>query len=459
MIHKFAQGGLFFVLDVDSGAIHVVDEVVYDALDYYPGQSAVDTVRKLMDKYEEKEIKIAVSEIDELIDSELLYSREQFPMAPGFKRTVKALCLNVAHDCNMRCQYCFAAQGEYDGKREMMPLEVGKAAFDFLVRESEGRKNLEVDFFGGEPLMNFEVVKSLVDYGRELEKTHQKHFRFTITTNGLLLDDEKIDYINQNMDNVVMSLDGRKKINDTMRPLPGGGGTHDLIIPKFKRLIEKRGNRQYYIRGTFTAENADFFEDVRHMSDMGFENISVEPVVTEPDKPYALKEEQLDLIYRQYEQLAEDLSENNTYRFFHFNVNFDQGPCMLKRISGCGAGLDYLAVAPNGDLYPCHQFVGNEEFKLGDVYHGISEEAVRKTEEFAHANALVKDDCRICWAKYYCSGGCHANAYNMNKDLMVPYRMGCKMEKKRIECAIYLYGKKKLKEADAEEAGEDGGIR
>lgn len=446
MIHKFAQGGLYFVLDIDSGAIHMVEEIVFDVLDHYPAQSAVDTVKKLMDRYEEKQIREAIAEIDELIENELLYSKQLFSVAPDFKRTVKALCLNVAHDCNMRCKYCFASQGEYEGARHLMPLAVGKAAFDFLVRESEGRRNLEVDFFGGEPLMNFGVVKDLVAYGREIEKKHNKHFRFTITTNGLLLDDEKIDFINEHMDNVVMSLDGRKDINDKMRPLPGGGGTHDLIIPKFKRLIEKRGEKMYYLRGTFTADNADFFEDVRHMSGLGFQNISVEPVVTEPSMPYALREDQLDEIYKQYEALAEDLSENGQYNFFHFNVNFDQGPCMIKRISGCGAGLDYLAVTPAGDLYPCHQFVGNEDFKLGDVFHGISPEKVDQVAQFGRASALDKEDCKSCWAKYYCSGGCHANAYNMNSDIMVPYRMGCKMEKKRIECGIYLYGKKKLQE-------------
>ncbi|MDO4754122.1 MAG: thioether cross-link-forming SCIFF peptide maturase [Bacillota bacterium] len=450
MIHKFAQGGLYFVLDVDSGAIHMVEEIVFDALDYYPAQSAVDTVKRLLDKYEEKEIKEAISEIDELIENELLYAKQLFSVAPDFKRTVKALCLNVAHDCNMRCKYCFASQGEYEGARHLMPFEVGKAAFDFLVKGSEGRRNLEVDFFGGEPLMNFGVVKQLVAYGRELEVKHNKHFRFTITTNGLLLDDEKIDYINEHMDNVVMSLDGRKEINDSMRPLPGGGGTHDLIIPKFKRLIEKRGDKMYYLRGTFTADNADFFEDVKHMAGLGFENISVEPVVTEPSKPYALRENQLEEIFAQYEALAEDLANRRDYNFFHFNVNFDQGPCMIKRISGCGAGLDYLAVTPTGDIYPCHQFVGNDEFKLGDVFNGISPEMLEKVEKFGKASALEKEECKSCWAKYYCSGGCHANAYNMNADIMVPYRMGCKMEKKRIECGIYLYGKRKLEELEAE---------
>lgn len=448
MIHKFAQSGLYFVLDVDSGAIHMVEEIVYDVLDFYPNLSAVDTVKKLLDKYEEKEIKEAISEIDELIDEELLYSKEQFLISPQFKRTVKALCLNVAHDCNMRCTYCFASQGEYEGCRQLMPLEVGKAAFDFLVKESAGRRNLEVDFFGGEPLMNFGVVKELVAYGRELEKKHDKHFRFTITTNGLLLNDENIAYINEHMDNVVMSLDGRKEINDKMRPLPGGGGTHDLIIPNFRKLIERRGDKMYYIRGTFTSQNADFFEDVRHMAELGFRNISVEPVVTEPQHFYALKEEQLDEIYKQYEALAEDLAQNRTYNFFHFNVNFDQGPCMIKRISGCGAGLDYLAVTPSGDLFPCHQFVGNDAFKLGNVFEGIAPEMAGQVEQFGKASALDKEECKRCWAKFYCSGGCHANAYNMNADIMTPYRLGCKMEKKRIECAIYLYGKRKLEEAE-----------
>lgn len=445
MIHKFSKGGLNFVLDVDSGSIHLVEDVVYDVLDFYPKLSAIETIRNLLDKYEEKDIKDAISDIDELIEEELLFSKELFPNAAELKRTVKALCLNVAHDCNMRCEYCFASQGEYEGARELMPLETGKAAFDFLVKNSEGRRNLEVDFFGGEPLLNFEVVKALVEYGRELEKKYDKNFRFTITTNGLLLDDEKIDYINKNMYNVVMSLDGRAEINDRMRTLSNGAGTHDLIIPRFKKLIEKREG-SYYIRGTFTAFNTDFASDIRHMAELGFKNISVEPVVTEADKPYALRREQLDEICAQYDAIAEDIAHGAEYNFFHFNVDFEQGPCLAKRISGCGAGLDYLAVTPSGEIYPCHQFVGNRDFLLGDVWSGISEKAAGRVKQFAGASALDKPECRVCWAKFYCSGGCHANAYNMNGDIMAPYALGCEMEKKRIECSIYLYAQKNIDE-------------
>lgn len=447
MIHRFSQGGIDFVLDINSGAIHVVDDVVMAVLDYYPMSSVVDTVRQLAEVYDEKEIRAAISEVDELIDEGLLYSEEEiFPIA--FKRTIKALCLNVSHDCNMRCKYCFASQGDYEGRRELMPLETGKAALDFLVKNSEGRRNLEVDFFGGEPLMNFDVVKELVSYGRKIEKEHGKNFRFTITTNGLLLDDEKIDYINEHMDNVVMSIDGRKEVNDSIRPLVGGGGSYDLIVAKFKRLIEKREElgKQYFVRGTFTALNTDFFEDVKHLRDLGFKNISIEPVVTDPGSPFEIKKSDLDKIFEQYDELAEDLAKNKEYNFFHFNIDLEQGPCMIKRISGCGAGLDYLAVTPNGDLYPCHQFVGDEDFIVGNVFEGISPDAEKLTMKFARASAQEKEKCRQCWAKYYCSGGCHANAYNMNGDIMTPYEIGCLMEKKRVECSIYLYTRRKLDE-------------
>ncbi len=457
MVHKFAQGGLFFVLDVDSGAIHMVDEVVYTVLDVYPEQSADDSVELLKEKFDETDIREAIADIDELIAEELLFTEEIVTLPMMMNRTVKSLCLNVAHDCNMKCLYCFASQGVYEGCRELMSLEVGKAAFDFLVEQSKGRRNLEVDFFGGEPLLNFDVVKELVKYGRELEKKHNKNFRFTITTNGLLIDDEKIKFINENMHNVVMSLDGRKQVNDFMRPFYNGEGTYEKIIPKFKKLIDDRlatsKYDQYFLRGTFTGVNPDFFTDIRHMADLGFVNLSVEPVVTEPTRPYALKKEQLPVIFEQYEKLAEDMLQDKSYNFFHFNVDFNSGPCLVKRLTGCGAGVDYIAVVPSGEIYPCHQFVGNDDFVMGDVFHGIKDEAKDLVKTFSKASALDKKECRACWAKYYCSGGCHANAYNMNDDIMTPYELGCEMERKRIECAIYVYGKRLLENDEEDFAG------
>ncbi len=450
MIHKFEQGGLYFVLDVDSGAIHMVDEVVYNVLDYYPTKSANETVSLFEGRFSEEDVLESIDDIDELIEEKLLFTRDFLVLPVMANRTVKSLCLNVAHDCNMKCVYCFASQGVYEGCRELMPLETGKAAFDFLVEQSVGRKNLEVDFFGGEPLLNFEVVKELVKYGRELEKKHDKNFRFTITTNGLLLDDEKIDFINKNMQNVVMSLDGRKQVNDYMRPFYNGEGTYEKIIPKFKNLIERRLSggeyNQYFIRGTFTGINPDFFSDVKHMSDIGFVNLSVEPVVTAPTMPYALKREQLPIIYDQYEKLAEDMLEDRSYNFFHFNVDFNSGPCLVKRLTGCGAGIDYLAVTPSGEIFPCHQFVGNPDFVLGDVFNGIKDECKGIVNTLSKASALDKKECIECWAKFYCSGGCHANAYNVNGDILKPYELGCDMERKRIECAIYVYGKRMLEQ-------------
>lgn len=451
MIHRFKQGSLYFVLDVDSGAIHVVDEIVYDVLDYYPASSALDTIKTLIDKYDEAELRAAIAEVDELIDQELLFTKEFLVVPSNVNRNVKALCLNVAHDCNMRCRYCFASQGSFGGDCLLMPLETGKAALEFLVKNSGGRRNLEVDFFGGEPLMNFGVVKELVAYGRSLEKEYNKNFRFTLTTNGLLLNDEINAFLNENMDNVVLSLDGRKEVNDFMRPVPSGASSYDIIIPKFKRLVEQRGNKTYYVRGTFTSQNVDFFDDVRHMVDTGFKTVSVEPVVTKPNEPFALTQAHVEEIGKQYEKLAEDILKDGSYSFFHFNVDFESGPCLIKRISGCGAGLDYLAVTPSGELYPCHQFVGNPEFVLGDVWNGLNENGRAKAEKMAEANALSMPKCQTCWAKFYCSGGCHANAYNMNGNLLEPYELGCQMERKRIECAIYVYAMRKLAEAEAEE--------
>jgi uncharacterized protein len=357
---------------------------------------------------------------------------------------VKAMCLNMTHDCNLRCKYCFASQGSYKGAREYMSLEVGKKAFDYLVVASGKRVNLEVDFFGGEPLMNFEVIKQLVEYGRSLEGKFNKKFRFTITTNGVLLDDEKIDYINENMVNVVLSIDGRKDTNDKMRKTINGKGSYDTIVNNFKNLVDKRGDKDYFARGTYTAYNLDFAEDVKHMRELGFDKISVEPVVTKPEDDYALLEEHVEQLKKEYEKLAKMYveyypDEEKRFQFFHFNIELDGGPCIYKRSVGCGAGTEYVAVTPNGDYYPCHQFVGEEEFIIGNVDDGINQENI--VDKFRNLSVNDKPACKECWAKYYCSGGCHANAYNFSKDFKVPYNVGCELEKKRVECSIYIKAK------------------
>lgn len=454
MIHKFKQGGMYFALDVNSGAIHVLDALSYELIDASLESDSQTLYAQLPDDlknvYSVNDVEECFNEIKELssdgqlnTDDRYLDDFTKFEKKP----VVKAMCLHIAHDCNIRCQYCFASQGDFKGERSMMSLEVGKKALKYLCENSGSRKNLEVDFFGGEPLMNFEVVKSLVDYGRSLESEYNKRFRFTLTTNGVLLTDEIIDYANEHMENVVLSIDGRREVNDRMRYTISGGGTYDLIIPKFKKLVEKRGDKTYYVRGTFTKFNTDFAKDVIHMADLGFKLTSVEPVVTTPNMPYALSESDLETINGQYEALAEELlarqGTDKEFKFFHFLMDLNQGPCAIKRISGCGAGTEYLAVTPEGDLYPCHQFVGDERFKIGDVDHGVQNKELVST--FNQTHVYTKEACKSCWAKFYCSGGCHANAFNFNDSLLVPYSLGCEMEKKRIECSIYIHGKQMLK--------------
>lgn len=446
MIHKFKQGDMFFVLDVNSGAVHIIDEIVFDALEYYPQNNAVSVIRMLKDKYPEASIKETLEEIDYLIDNDMLYTDDTYVNSIEFNNrspVIKALCLHVAHDCNIRCAYCFASQGDFKGDRSLMPFEVGKKALDLLIANSGNRRNLEVDFFGGEPLMNFDVVKQLVEYGRSLEPIHNKNFRFTLTTNGVLLNDDNMAYINENMSNVVLSIDGRREVNDKMRYTISGGGTYDIIVEKFKKLVEKREGKSYYVRGTFTSNNLDFSKDVIHLADLGFKSTSVEPVVAKPTDAYAITEEHLDVLKSEYEKLAEEMvvrhNEGNDFSFFHFAIDMSQGPCVVKRLSGCGAGSEYLAVTPEGDIYPCHQFVGDEHFKMGNVMAGVLDFGL--TNQFKNAHVYNKEKCRSCWAKFYCSGGCHANAYNFNNDIFVPYDIGCELEKKRIESSLYLYGK------------------
>ena len=446
MIHKFEQNGVYIVLDINSGAVHVVDEMLYEILDYYPENSLEETVNKLNTKYENKALKEAIMEIDELIKLEQLFCEDKYIEDLNFKTrepVVKAMCLHIAHDCDLRCKYCFASQGDFKGDRSLMSYEVGQKALDFLIEKSGSRRNLEVDFFGGEPMMNFEVVKQLVTYGRSKEKEYKKNFRFTLTTNGMLLNDENTKYINENMDNVVLSLDGSKEVNDNMRVKIDGSGSYDTIVPKFQKLVEGRGNKMYYVRGTFTGFNTEFAKDVIHLADLGFKQTSIEPVVTEPHQPYALKDSDVEVVKEQYDLLAEEMikrkQNGNGFEFFHFTVDLSQGPCVIKRLSGCGAGSEYVAITPEGEIYPCHQFVGDERFKMGDLTTNTY-----KTDlslQFKNAHVYNKDKCKACWAKFYCSGGCHANAFNFNDDINIPYELGCDMERKRLECSIYIHAK------------------
>ncbi|WP_308534048.1 thioether cross-link-forming SCIFF peptide maturase [uncultured Peptoniphilus sp.] len=441
-IHKFYLNGKYVVLDIPSGSVHIVDELVYKIIDDYKKLNKEEIIEKYRENFSMKTIDEAIDEIEYLIEEEMLFSEDMKYLKPMYnpQNVVKAMCLNVSHDCNLRCKYCFASQGDFHGQRLLMDLDTGKRALEYLIENSGYRRNLEVDFFGGEPLMNFNLVKELVKYGREIEGVHNKHFRFTITTNGTLLTDDKIDFINENMDNCVLSLDGRKCVNDLMRPTVGGKGSYDTIIPKFKKLISKRGDKDYFIRGTFTNENLDFSEDLMDYYKQGFKKTSIEPVVTDEKEPYAIRAEHLQKILVEYEKLSKEYieikKEDKEFSFFHFIIDLSQGPCAVKRTVGCGAGSEYIAVTPEGDIYPCHQFVGEKEFKMGDIFNGIKRTDIR--DSFKTANVYTNEDCPECWARYYCSGGCHANAYYANNNIHKPYKIGCEMEKKRIECAISI---------------------
>ncbi len=449
MIHQYKLNGYNIVLDVFSGSVHLVDDLSYDIIEMYEYGNKDNITERMLDKYREdgvtkEDIDEVFSDIEELKADGKLYSEDVYAdRAFDLKNRhteIKALCLHVAHTCNLSCEYCFASQGKYHGDRALMSFEVGKRAIDFLIENSGSRKNLEVDFFGGEPLMNWEVVKQIVNYARSIEKEHNKNFRFTLTTNGVLLDDEVIDFANREMHNVVLSLDGRKEVHDRLRKTVNGQGSYDVIVPKFKHFAEKRGDRGYYMRGTFTHNNTDFTNDIFHMADMGFKELSMEPVVCAPDDPYALTEEDLPILYRQYEILAEEMlkrsRENRGFTFYHYMINLSGGPCIYKRISGCGSGTEYLAVTPWGELYPCHQFVGESEYSMGDIWKGVTNTKIR--DEFKLCNAYAREDCKDCWAKLYCSGGCAANAYHATGKITGTYEYGCKLFKKRIECAIML---------------------
>ena len=457
MVHQYKNNGYDIVLDVNSGAIHVVDDVTYDVIEMIdqsqPESYARDEiVSALSGKYGREEVEEAIDEVQTLIDEESLFTKDTYEnYIMDFKKrptVVKALCLHIAHDCNLACQYCFAEEGEYHGRRALMSFEVGKKALDFLIANSGNRRNLEVDFFGGEPLMNWQVVKDLVAYGREQEKLHDKNFRFTLTTNGVLLNNEIMEFCNKEMANVVLSIDGRKEVHDKMRPFRKGAGSYDLIVPKFQKFAESRHQDKYYVRGTFTHYNPDFSADVLHLADLGFKQISVEPVVAEPKEPYAITEEDLPQLFEEYDKLAAEMvrrhKEGDDFNFFHFMIDLEGGPCVAKRLSGCGSGTEYLAVTPWGDFYPCHQFVGNEKFLLGNVDEGIKNTEIR--DEFKCCNVYAKEKCRKCFARFYCSGGCAANAYNFSGDICGAYDIGCELQKKRIECAIMI----KAAEADCE---------
>lgn len=443
MIHKFSLFGTNIVMDVNSGAVHIFDDVAYEVLEHYENNSHERIVELLSPKYSSEEIDEAIKEINSLKAEGMLYSEDVYEETIALwdqKPVVKALCLHICHDCNLRCKYCFASTGDFGGQRTMMSAEVGKKAIDFIIRESGSRRNLEVDLFGGEPLMNFEVVKEIVDYAKSREKEFNKNFRFTLTTNAILLNEDIKNYLNENMQNVVLSIDGRREVNDKMRYRVDGTGCYEDIMPKIKDMANSRGQDNYYVRGTFTRENLDFSEDVLHLADQGFKQISVEPVVAAKDIGYDLREEDLPVLYEEYEKLAYELvkrkKEGKGFNFFHFMIDLSQGPCIAKRLRGCGSGHEYVAVTPEGDIYPCHQFVGNTEFKMGNVMEGKLNTDIQ--EHFKGSNVYTKEECNKCWAKFYCSGGCAANSYQFNSDINIPYKVGCELEKKRVECALWI---------------------
>lgn len=461
MVHLYQLNGYNIALDVFSGSVHAVDEVAYDAIGLYPDHTPAEIKAQLLEKYSDR-ADVTAAELDEMLEdiaalkaagklfTEDVYADRAFDFKNRHTE-LKALCLHVAHTCNLNCSYCFAAQGKYHGERALMSFETGKRALDFLVENSGSRKNLEVDFFGGEPLMNFDVVKRLVAYARSIEKEKNKNFRFTLTTNGVLLDDEVTEFANRECHNVVLSLDGRKEVHDRLRKTVNGQGSYDVIVPKFREFVKKRGNKGYYVRGTFTKNNIDFTNDIFHMADLGFTELSMEPVVCAPDEPYALNEADLPTLFKQYEILAEEMlkrkKEGRPFTFYHYMLDLEGGPCIYKRISGCGSGTEYLAVTPWGELYPCHQFVGDPKYSLGNIYDGIQNTELQ--QEFKLCNAYARPDCKDCWAKLYCSGGCAANAYHATGSIRGIYKYGCELFKKRIECAVMMQVAESL-EADEE---------
>ena len=457
MIHSYKMKGYNIIIDQNSGCVHSVDEVAYDIINMFETEPKEKIKAFILDKYSKRDdvtpedIDLCFEDIEALIKDGRLFAKDAFEnSALDFKKrqgVLKAICLHVAHDCNLACKYCFAGKGEYDGPKGLMSFETGKRALDFLIEKSGTRKNLEVDFFGGEPLLNWEVCKKLVEYGRSIEKEHGKNFRFTLTTNGVLVNDEVIDFCNREMGNVVLSLDGRKETHDRLRTTCNGKGSYDLIVDKFKKFANARNQADYYMRGTYTHYNTDFSKDIIHMADLGFKELSIEPVVSDPTEPYALKENDLPILKEQYEILADEMlrryRNGNGFTFYHYMIDLNSGPCIVKRISGCGVGTEYMAVTPSGELYPCHQFVGDEKFLLGDIWKGVTNTAI--LDEFKGCNVYSHPECKDCFAKLYCSGGCAANAYHTTGSVNGIYEFGCELHRKRIECAIML------KVAEAEE--------
>lgn len=460
MIHQYKNNGYNIVLDVNSGAVHIVDDITYDLIkvcDDLLKSGAKLEKSEVIDKfihtddYKARYKDISRTEIDEALDEimaltyeDILFTEDNYESdIVSFSKhstVVKALCLNVAHECNLACKYCFAGKGEYRGTKELMSLDIGKKAIDFLIANSSTRTNLEVDFFGGEPLLNFDVVKNIVDYAKGLEDKYNKHFRFTLTTNGVLLNDDIMEYLDRNMDNVVLSIDGREEVHNNMRPFPNGAASYDKIIDKFIKFAKMRGQERYYVRGTYTHHNLDFALDVLHLADLGFKQISVEPVVADKAEDYAIREEDIPVLFEQYDYLAGEIvkrhNTENDFNFFHYMIDLEGGPCVYKRLSGCGSGTEYLSITPKGEIYPCHQFVGNEDFIMGDVISGIKRSDIR--EKFASCNVYAKAECKECFAKFYCSGGCAANSYNYGGDILANYEIGCSLHKKRIEDAIMI---------------------
>ncbi len=450
MIHQYKLNGYNIVLDMASGSVHSVDEVAYDVISMYEEKSHEEITAAMLEKYQDnadvtpEELEELYGDIETLKEQGKLFSKDIFEgKAFDLKNRhteVKALCLHIAHTCNLTCDYCFAGQGKFSGERALMSLEVGKQAIDFLIANSGKRRNLEVDFFGGEPLMNFDVVKEIVAYARSMEKQHDKNFRFTLTTNGVLIDDDVIEFANKECHNVVLSLDGRKEVHDKLRRTVNGKGSYDIIVPKFQKMVESRGGKGYYMRGTFTHDNPDFTEDIFHMLDLGFTELSMEPVVCAPEDPYALTVEDIETVCEQYEILAKEMirrkKAGNGFTFYHYMIDLTGGPCIYKRISGCGSGTEYFAVTPWGELFPCHQFVGEESYSVGDIWNGVKHPEV--VEEFKMCNAYARQECKDCWARLYCSGGCAANAYHATGSIKGIYEQGCTLFKKRIECAIMI---------------------
>lgn len=443
MIHTFCALGCYIAMDVDSGAVHVLDEMSYELLSRVEPPLSEHLPKEINDQlpqFSEAELEECWQEIRALVEQKMLFEDEDYidPQWAVVQNTpIKALCLNVAHDCNLRCKYCFAGTGGYGAARAIMSPETAKRAIDFVIERSGKRHNIEVDFFGGEPLMAMDTVKETIAYARSLEEKYDKSFRFTITTNGMLLDQENIDFINSELKNVVLSLDGRREVNDAKRPTASGKGSYDIIVPKFQKLVRERGDREYYLRGTFTRDNLDFAADVLHIcDDLGFKQVSVEPATGTPEDPLAITEEDLPVVFAEYEKLAAELLKRPEVNFFHFFVDLEQGPCVIKRMRGCGAGNEYVAITPEGDIYPCHQFVGNQDFRLGNLYDGSFRNEI--TDQFGGVNIYTKEECRSCWAKFYCSGGCSASNYNVNGDIMKPSRVACELERKRLECAIAM---------------------